>query len=104
MYNFENVDIVKNSNFDTLQVEAKEIIEEYRKEAEKINKPFTAFIANNVVYVLKWLDWTDKLSPLFSPVWNITKNRKYTIVDLNLEETAPFEVFEMQKLISNAIL
>ena len=53
MYNFENVDIVKNSNFDTLQVEAKEIIEEYRKEAEKINKPFTAFIANNVVYVLK---------------------------------------------------
>lgn len=98
IYGFENVDI------NTLPSEAKEIIREYREEAEKVNKPFSSFIENETLYALKWLDWSTKLSPLFAPVWNLKESRKYTIEDLNKEETAPKKVFEMQKLISNVIL
>lgn len=44
---FENVDI------NTLPSEAKEIIREYREEAEKVNKPFSSFIENETLYALK---------------------------------------------------
>lgn len=101
MYSFENEEIVKNSKKYKLSAEAEAIVKEYREKAEAVNRPFTSFVANNNLYVLKWLDWTDELSPLFSPVWNLKEDRKYTIVDLSLEETAPYEVFEMQKLINS---
>lgn len=98
-------DEVKKSKIKSgLNVEIKQLIEKYEREAKALNKGFINFASENkVLYVLRWIEKESKILPLFYPVYDLKENKKLTENDIkNSNRYITADVARMQQIITRS--